>query len=146
MYRFILFLAFAFIGSKSFATKTSDLFDVDFENIEKKFERLEKTELQIIESGEIESPLSLSFEIPLDSLNQDFPIYGIPTFFWVFLPTCAGNCIMPCTGSIYGISSVFYINYFSKNQELKKEALAGCLAGQIPLFGYLVAFVLAYNI
>lgn len=131
--------------SGSFARNTFNLFNEDLEQIESEFKRLSIVEHQIIESGvHLETPLSSSsFEIPLDSLNQDFPIFGIPTFWLVFFPTCAGNCLSPCVGSAFGLTSVFYIKYFGRDEELTREAWAGCLAGQLPLFGYLAAFILS---
>ncbi|MFY0674216.1 MAG: hypothetical protein JXQ87_12485 [Bacteroidia bacterium] len=127
------------------AHNTHKLFNEDLEQIESEFKRLNLVEHQIIESGvHFETPLSSSdFEIPLDSLKQDFPILGIPTFWLVFFPTCAGNCLSPCVGGAFGLTSVFYIKYFGKDEALTREAWAGCLAGQLPLFGYLALFILA---
>ena len=144
--RLLLISLFSSFFSGAFSLSTADYFGDDIEQIEKKFSRLNIFEHQIIESG-LQNALPLSssdFEIPLDSVNQDFPILGIPTFWLVFFPTCAGNCLSPCTGSIFGVTSVFYIKYFGKDEELTREAWAGCFAGQLPLFGYLALFILAF--
>ena len=145
MKQILLIFLLATCTTVCFAGNTFELFNEDLEQIESEFKRLSIVEHQIIESGvQLETPLSSSdFEIPLDSLNQDFPILGIPTFWLVFFPTCAGNCLSPCIGGAFGLTSVFYIKYFSKDDEFTREAWAGCLAGQLPLFGYLAAIILS---
>ncbi|MGB0432235.1 MAG: hypothetical protein ACPGLV_17295 [Bacteroidia bacterium] len=125
---------------------TAQLFEVDFNQIDKELARVTITEKQIIESGNsFGVPLSNSFEIPTDSLNQDFPILGIPTFFWVMTPTLLCNCLIPCSGTVYGITSLFYIRHFGKDEEINREAFAGLIAGQVPLYFYAAILIMSFR-
>ncbi|MBI1183429.1 hypothetical protein GC194_04120 [bacterium] len=127
------------------AQTTSALFSFDQKAIDEAFLPLNQFEKSLTESGATDAPLSSLFEIRGDSLGNDpFPILGVPSFWLVFVPTCASNCVIPCTGTCAGATSVLLIHQLGKNDEESKKALAGCIAGQLPIVMWVVLLILSY--
>lgn len=125
-----------FTGQQLLASDLYKHFELDLVSIEAEFSVLNEVILQL-EEGAQDAPSSNSFEIPVDSTSQDdyFPIYGFPTFWAVFIPSCAASCCTfnPLTGSCVGLVSAGSIYYFTGNREETRAALAGCAVSQIPV-------------
>lgn len=122
----------------SWAQQSASFFEADFEAVDRAMAPVDSFEQALI---------SADFELPGDSLNQGkktFPIMGIPTFWLVFAPTCAGCCAFPCGSPMIGLISVGYISYFGNEYE-KKQAITGCLVGQIPTVIFAVAYGFALS-
>lgn len=141
MTRILLILSLIFSSIGASKASVGDLFDEDFDRIDAEFAKLDSVEASILSGDSFDIA---DFELPSDSSGQEgvFPILGIPTFWLVFIPSCAASCctLSPVGGSCVGLLSAGYIYHFTEDEEETRQALLGCAVAQIPTVAGLAAY------
>jgi len=134
MMRFLTIALCLFFAQEAMSSDLHKHFEIDMVSIEAEFNPINKV-IQLLEEG-VPAPSSNVFEIPVDSTTTDFfPIYGLPTFWATFIPSCAASCCTfnPVAGSCVGLVSAASIYHFTGDRKEASSALAGCAFAQLPV-------------